>query len=173
MTQAELAHRRGTALLDETDTQQTRYYAEILRCELGTLTVKGPQAGEIVGKSTFDRDGRRIIGVIGRDIIADSLVFGFDRERASITLTTLKALQDARRRDEVPVLAAAQPDPERRVVPLPRRLVEATIGGLRVHAARRSRREREPAERATWAEAKLRGADRELASIDEVGMPAP
>ena len=30
---------------------------------------------------TFDREGRRIHGVIGRDIIADSLVFGFDRDQ--------------------------------------------------------------------------------------------
>lgn len=48
--------------------------------QLGTLTVKGPKPAQIVGAGAFDAGGRRIHGVLGRDVIADSLVFSFERD---------------------------------------------------------------------------------------------
>src|SRR6185503_14257184 len=44
---------KGPARLDETDTQQTRFYAEILQLELGTLVVTQQQM-MVTGKSSFD-----------------------------------------------------------------------------------------------------------------------
>ena len=41
--------------------------------QIGTLTVKGPKPAQIVGKGTFDADGRRIHGVLGHDVIANYL----------------------------------------------------------------------------------------------------
>src|SRR5689334_331044 len=46
----------GPHLLDETDTQQPRFFAEILRWDLGSLTVQGPKSAQIVPPHTFDAD---------------------------------------------------------------------------------------------------------------------
>jgi hypothetical protein len=39
----------------------------------------------------YDTEGRHLSGVIGRDVLADSLVFGFDRDQGIATLSTVKA----------------------------------------------------------------------------------
>ncbi len=39
----------------------------------------------------FDSVGRRIYGVLGREVLADSLVFGFDRDRGIVWLKTAQA----------------------------------------------------------------------------------
>jgi hypothetical protein len=78
---------QGPHLLDEDDTEHPSFAAEVLQWQLGNLTVRNKSAFA-VKDGTFDRDGRRIHGVIGRDIIADSLVFGFDRDQGVMTLAT-------------------------------------------------------------------------------------
>ena len=50
----------GPRMVDESDTERNKFYAEILSWQLGTLTVQGPKPAQIVGKGTFDADGRRI-----------------------------------------------------------------------------------------------------------------
>jgi TonB family protein len=39
----------------------------------------------------YDTEGRHINGIIGRDVLADSLVFGFDRNQGIAMLSTIKA----------------------------------------------------------------------------------
>src|ERR1700691_1300668 len=58
---------------------------EIGDLELGTVGVA------VVPQHAFDADGRRIWGVSGSNVIADSLVFGFDRDRAVACLATKDA----------------------------------------------------------------------------------
>jgi hypothetical protein len=48
---------------------------------LGELTVATLSVGVNDRDGKFDIEGRRIAGVIGRDVLADSLGFGFDRDR--------------------------------------------------------------------------------------------
>jgi len=160
----------GPHLLDETDTQQPRFFAEILDWQLGTLNVKGPRSAQIVPAGTFDADGRRIHGVIGRDIIADSLVFSFDRDAGVVTLTTTKSFKPG---VTVPikysVLRSRIDNAE--VLPISRRLVTASLGGHRyalhvdlgaIPSQLRAR---------SWASAQLAESDAPLTLVDEVGMP--
>lgn len=159
---------KGPARLDETDTQQTRFYAEILQLELGSLIVTQQQM-MVTGKDSFDMNGRRIAGVIGRDILADSLVVGFDREHGLGYLTTVKAFTPP---PGATKLSWAQLDSRvqnAEVVPMPRRLVTATIGDKTFHmhldlgAAHSELRE------AAWPAAGLTGTPLRTATIDEVG----
>ncbi len=160
----------GPRMLDESDTQQNRFYGEILSWQLGTLTVKGPRPAQIVGKGTFDADGRRIHGVIGRDIIADSLVFGFDRDAGVITLATQKAFTPPAGASTFTYEKLDSQIQNVQTLPLPRRLVAATIGGQRfsmhvdLGAATSQLRPR------SWAQARITPSDAQLATVDEVGM---
>jgi hypothetical protein len=79
----------GPQLLDESDTQRTTMTAEVLKVSVGTLTVKS-RVFLISDVGAYNTAGRQVRGVIGRDILADSLVYGFDRDRAMGYLATQK-----------------------------------------------------------------------------------
>ncbi|HEU4730363.1 MAG TPA: pepsin/retropepsin-like aspartic protease family protein [Kofleriaceae bacterium] len=80
---------QGPTRVDETGAQQSRAYAELVDLKLGNLTVAHRQV-MMVPADFYNTEGRRVNGVIGRDILADSLVFGFDRDQGIATLTTVK-----------------------------------------------------------------------------------
>jgi hypothetical protein len=61
---AELRPVPGPPRLDETDTQRTRGYAELLGVEVGSLIVERREA-MVVARHTFDAGGRRVHGVGG------------------------------------------------------------------------------------------------------------
>ena len=165
-----LRTRKGPHRLDETDTQQPRFYAELLALELGSLIIERRDA-MIVKANTLDANGRRIHGMLGKDVLADSLVFGFDRDQGLAWLTTVKAYKPP------PGALAIKYDPLRsqiknaQVLPVDRRLVHATIGGepvtlhLDLGAAASQLRE------SVWDRAKLVPHDVQAAVIDEVGIP--
>ncbi len=69
----------GPRLLDESDTSRQTKVAEVPAMNVGTLTIKG-RIVTLNDDRAFATDGRDIRGVVGRDVIADSLVFGFDRD---------------------------------------------------------------------------------------------
>jgi Aspartyl protease len=77
---AGLTTSRGPTLLDETGAEQMRAYAELLDLQLGTLSVDR-RIVMLVPSGFYDTEVRRVNGVIGRDVIADMLVFGFDRDQ--------------------------------------------------------------------------------------------
>lgn len=160
----------GPRMLDESDTQQNRFYGEILSWQLGTLTVKGPKPAQIVGKGTFDAGGRRIHGVIGRDIIAESLVFELDRDLGTITLTTQKAFTPPFDAKSFTYSNFVSRIPYIETLPLPRRLVTASIAGqsFQMHvdfgAIASQLRPR------SWARAKIAAEDVQLSLPDEVGI---
>jgi hypothetical protein len=163
----------GPRMLDESDTQQNRFYGEILSWQIGTLTVAGPKPAQIVGKGTFDADGRRIHGVIGRDIIADSLVFGFDREMGVVTLTTQKAFKAPPNASVLSYSKLQSRIPNVETLPRSRLLVQANIGGASyaVHvdfgATTSQLRPR------SWPRAQLAASEAQLAVVDEAGMLRP
>ncbi|MDB4952647.1 MAG: hypothetical protein JWO36_216 [Myxococcales bacterium] len=168
VAQAELRTGEGPHLLDESDHNQPRFYAEVIDLKIGTLSIERRSA-MVVKKGTYDIDGRRVHGVIGRDVIADSLVFGFDRDHGIGTLTILKGFKpppDAIALKFQPLYSRAQAV---EVNVLPRHLVTATIGGQRfamhvdLGATASQLRDR------SWARAQLAPSDLRAMLIDEVG----
>ncbi|HEX3475108.1 MAG TPA: hypothetical protein VHT91_08705 [Kofleriaceae bacterium] len=81
---------RGPTLLDETGTEQMRAYAELLDLQLGTLSVDR-RIVMLVPSGFYDAEVRRVNGVIGRDVLADMLVFGFDRDQGIAMLSMPQA----------------------------------------------------------------------------------
>jgi hypothetical protein len=158
----------GPPRLDESDTQRVRAYAELTGLEIGTLIVERREV-MVMPSRTFDVTGRRIHGVLGRDIIADSLVFGFDRDRGLAHLVTQSSFRPPA---GVATLSYSELQPRisnAQVQPAPRRIVRATIGGeafpLHIDLGATSGQLRE----GLWAKAKLVGRDVQSAVIDEVG----
>ncbi len=118
---------KGPHRLDESDTQQVRFYAEVQGLHVGTLVVEKLSA-MVVKPGTYDIDGRQVRGVIGKDVLADSLVFGFDRDAGMgylVTTSTWKPPEgfSAMRYDLVDSKV-----PNADVVPLGRKLISATVG---------------------------------------------
>jgi hypothetical protein len=164
----ELRTRTGPKRLDETDTQQTRLYAELNGLEIGSLIVEQRDA-IIVRTGMFDTVGRRVVGVLGRDVFADSVAWGFDRDNGVAYMVTQKLFKPPP--DAQPIIYAELPSrvTNAQVVPPPRRLVDATINGEKVTmhvdlgAAASQLRDSE------WERMKLVPRELKAVVIDEVG----
>jgi hypothetical protein len=161
----------GPKMLDETDTQQNRFYGEILKWQVGTLTVQGPKSAQIVAQGTFDADGRRVHGVLGRDIIADSLVFGFDRDAGVLTLATQKGFEPPVGSTALKYSKLHSQVQNAEVLPVARRLVSATIGGQRFAMHLDLGAYTSQLRTRSWPKAKLVAKDAQLGVVDEAGMP--
>jgi hypothetical protein len=84
---AQLTTSRGPTLLDEAGSEQARAYAELLDLQLGTLAIER-RTVMLVPPDFYNTEARRVSGVIGRDVLADTLVFGFDRDQGIAMLST-------------------------------------------------------------------------------------
>src|SRR6185295_2433697 len=87
----------GPHRIDESNTGQTRVYAELLDLKIAGLTVERRDA-MVFPTGLYDTEalgsvtgGRHVQGILGRDVLAESLVFGFDRDHGVATLSTVKA----------------------------------------------------------------------------------
>ena len=170
--QAHLRVGEGPHMIDESDTTHPHFYAELLGVEIGTLTVD-KKSGLVVKDGTYNADGRVIDGVLGRDVIADSLVFGFDRDQGLVTLATHKAGRSPAgpgplmfvKYESVPSTLQAIEVP-----PPPRRLVKARINGqgysMHVDLGAKLSQLRERA----WGNAGLAATDAHLVTVDETGL---
>jgi len=78
---------------DYDDHSHPAWYAELTDFEVGNLTLSLVPVTILPKPGRFDEDGRRIHGVLGRTFIADSLVFGFDRDRGIAWLSTQQAFK--------------------------------------------------------------------------------
>jgi TonB family protein len=87
---AQLRTSGGPKIIDETDTGQIRLYAELIGLKVSGLTIARRDV-MLFPVGFYDTEGRHISGILGRDLIADSLVFGFDRDQGVATLSTTKA----------------------------------------------------------------------------------
>lgn len=161
---------RGPQRLDETDTQQIRFYADASGIEVGSLIVER-RSVMIVKLGTFDRDGRRIAGLLGRDILPDSLVFGFDRELGLAQLVVKKAFAPPEGAFKIPYELVPSQLPNIDVQPVSRRLAKAKIGPepftMHLDLGEPLSTLREP----LWAKAGLVEQPARAGSIDEVGVP--
>lgn len=91
-TDAGLLVGTGPRHIDESETGQARFYAELLDLRIANLAIDRRNA-MVFPTGLYDTEGRHINGILGRDVLADSLVFGFDRDQGIATLTTVKAFQ--------------------------------------------------------------------------------
>ncbi|HEY1812234.1 MAG TPA: aspartyl protease family protein [Kofleriaceae bacterium] len=77
----------STRLYGEDGERRIRFNAEVRDIQIGDLTIESRRA-IMVPHETLAATGRDIRGVLGRNVIADSLVFGFDRDRGIAWLQT-------------------------------------------------------------------------------------
>lgn len=178
----------GPRRIDETDTGQIRIYAELLDLQIAGLTIERRDA-MVFAPGLYDTEGRHLSGVLGRDAIADSLVFGFDRDQGIATLSTVQAFKPppgatairykAISSSSVAFVtsvgreqAAGQGDsqigiPQGSVVPVPRRLVTAQIGRARFAMHLDLGASVSQLAEAKWGRAGLVPADVQLRLVDE------
>jgi aspartyl protease len=162
----------GPPVVDESGTPQPVKYATITSVEIGSVIVES-RTVLVVRSGAFDSGARRISGVLGRDIIDDALLFGFDRDRGMAFLYERKGWQPPPGAQAIPFeLAPAVPTPTS-TLPIPRRLVKATINGeqftLHLDFGAIASALRQP----LWERAKLVSREVDVAGIDEVGVPHP
>jgi hypothetical protein len=161
---------RGPSRLDESDTQQIRFYAEVSGIEVGTLIVERRNA-MIVKLGTFDREGRRIHGLLGRDIIPDSLVFGFDRDQGLAQLVVKKSFKPPADAIKISYEVVPSQIPNIDVQPVSRRLAKATIAGETFAMHLDLGEQLSTLRESLWDKAKLTAQPARAGSIDEVGVP--
>ena len=161
---AQIPAHSGERLTDEHDTTHPIWYAQLPNLKIGTLDVSLMRVA-LVENHQFDADGRRIWGVLGRDVIADSLVFTLDRDRGVARLTTQETFTPP---------ANAQILPYKKLVSRTgssstRYLVAADIDGE--HADLHLDLGELPSQLAPrhWDAAKLQSLDWNMTLIDEVG----
>jgi hypothetical protein len=157
--------RKGPLRLDETGQPQPRMVVELRGIEIGSLVVERRDA-IVVRAHTFDSAGRRIHGVLGRDVLEDSLVFGVDRDLGVMQLIDAKAWKPP----AGSIALAFNPVAKNGAVP--RRVMKALIGEetfdlhLDLGAAASQLRDTE------WARAKLVAREGvEGVVVDELGTP--
>jgi hypothetical protein len=124
-----------------------------------------------VPRHAYDVAGRRIHGVLGRDVLADSLAFGFDRDRGLGHLVVQQSFRAPPGAAALPYAVLESRIANAKVPPGPRLLVRATIGGeqfpLHVDLGAVPSQLRE----GLWGRAKLVAHDLRTAVIDEAGTP--
>jgi hypothetical protein len=80
----------GPGRVDENGTVQTRAYTDVVELAIGDLKL-ARRTVMVVPANFYDTRGRHLNGVLGRDVIRSSLVFGFDRDQGIATLATANA----------------------------------------------------------------------------------
>lgn len=80
----------GRRMLDETDHSHPVKVGSVGALSLGNLTVRRVLVA-IHKPGTFTAAGRELAGILGRDVLADSLVFAFDRDAGMGYLATRDA----------------------------------------------------------------------------------
>lgn len=155
----------GPPRYDETGGPQPRLYVEMQGLEVGSLIVE-KQRAIVVKANTFDAAGRRIHGILGADVLANGVVFGFDRDAGIATLIEPRSFKPPPGAIALTYRDLAKPLPV-----AARRVVDAKIGEvtlpmhLDLGAPASQLREVE------WTRAKLVSTDLDGALIDEVGTP--
>ena len=81
----------GPEEVTEADEKVRTFVAEIMKIKVGDLEVKNLKV-RVVNAGTFFSGGRVVRGILGRDVIADSLVFAADRDRGVAFLATQGSL---------------------------------------------------------------------------------
>jgi hypothetical protein len=113
------------SVIDEHGRRHKYVVAEVPKLQLGELVITR-RGMTTVDAHVLDRGGRRIHGLIGRDVLHESLIFGFDRDRAIGWLTTPKAFSTP------PTAVVIGFRDSARTSRFSRHLVETTVGNTPV-----------------------------------------
>ncbi len=147
---------------DQTDTTHPTFGRSLPNVKIGDLEISLLYA-VTWGRNMFDADGRRIYGVIGRDVIADSLVFGVDRERGIAWLSTQEAFKAPTGARELDYHKGVER------VSVVNDLVKTTINGKTYDLAVDLGRTQSSLRPGHWAEAGLEPQPASFTMIDQVG----
>jgi hypothetical protein len=168
VAEAKLRNGQGPHRIDEGGSQQIRAYAELLDFQIGSLTIDRRPA-MMIPVGLYDSRGRHVSGVIGRDVLADSLVFGFDRDQGIAMLTTTKAFRPPPSSVDIKYQAVSSRMLSVEVPPVPRRLASATINGaafsLHLDLGAKASQLRE----SRWVRAGLSPVPARFVLVDEAG----
>ncbi|MEZ4365375.1 MAG: hypothetical protein R2939_03695 [Kofleriaceae bacterium] len=157
----------GGRMLDESDTTRPTRFAKLRALRVGTLTVRKPLV-QVTPVGTFSTSGRILRGVLGKDVLADSLVFGFDRDRGLAYLATQQGFTPPTGAVQIgydivsSVLAVDIP-------PAGRRVTTASIGGTRLNLHLDLGEPHSQLRQALWAKAGLAAVPASATLVDEVG----
>ena len=153
----------GPPRYDETGGPQPRLYVEMSGLEIGTLIIERRRA-IVVKANTFDSVGRRIHGVLGADVLATGVVFGFDRDAGIATL-----VEDTAFKPPPGAIALTYRDVAKPLPVIARRVVQTTVGDasldLHVDLGTTVSQLRDP----QWQTAKLVARDLATSAVDEAG----
>ena len=163
VTRGEFRAQLGPRRVDEGDTSHPTFYAELTDMRVGDLSVSLVHVA-VSEAHAFDDDGRRIHGVLGRDVIADSLVFSFDRDRGVAWLTTQEAFQPPADASMIGYRKAWA-----RVQAVPRRLAKVNVDGHEVDLHLDLGEKVSTLVPQYWDKTGLRPIEWHLTMIDEVG----
>jgi hypothetical protein len=169
----------GPRLIDEGDTSRPTKVAEVPAMTVGTLTMKG-RVVTLHANGAYATDGRVIRGVIGRDVIADSLVFGFDRDAGVAFLATRESFsapatsmrigygREVMKRGDVEPTSLGGPTGT-----VPRRVATAKVNGsaVELHLDLGAVQSQLAADR--WKAARLAPVPYKASMIDEVATVRP
>jgi hypothetical protein len=116
---------------DEQDTSHPTIIADALTLHIGSDLTVAHHPLWVMHVGTFDANRRRIRGVLGHDIVADSMVFGFDRDKGVAYLSTPKVFTPpaGAASFHYHFLTSHLQGESVTIYPLGRRLTDATIGG--------------------------------------------
>ncbi len=136
--------------------------APLLDVEIGNLAISQLRA-LTWGTRMFDAEGRRVYGILGRDVIADSLVFTIDRDRGIASLQTQEVFK--------PTAGAKQLRYERIIneTTVDDARVAADVNGKRLSLALDFGRVASELREAHWTEATLEPVAAKLTVIDDIG----
>lgn len=164
----ELFVKLGPRLLDESDTTRPTRVIDVTNMRVGTLTISLTRV-MVHPAGTFAVDGRDVHGVLGRDLIADSVVFGFDRDAGMAYLATHDAFEPPAAAARVPFV---QVKPATRVADqgiLPRRVANVAINGVATRLHLDLGAATSQLHPAKWKRAKLVPVPFKAMTMDELG----
>ena len=167
----QISAKAGPRLTDENDVTHPTWYAPIPNIKIGTLEVSLMTIG-LVDDNQYDDDGRRIWGVIGRDVIADSLVFTVDRDHGVARLTVNdKYVPPANAQVLSYKKLLARPGSENApgILASTRYLVSTSVDGKQVDLHLDLGDNPSQLLARHWSDAKLQASDWTLSLIDETG----
>ncbi len=163
---AELVATKGPPIIDEAGIAQPAVYADVTGIELGSLVIERRDM-IVVKPGAFTLSGRLIQGVLGRDVLAESFVFGFDRDEGLGYLISPKSFKVPAGAIAVQFEPVLSRDANKALAA--RKVAKAVIGGetfaMHLDLGATASQLREP----LWERAKLAARELKSGIIDELG----
>ena len=153
----------GDSVMEASGGSHSPDFAATLSFRVGSLTVHG-QAAAVTDVGFEQVDGQPIRGVLGRNVFADSLVFGFNRDLGMGYLSTQEAFSPPANSSEIEYSVIRRGDGlERRVAPV---IIDGGKFNMHLSLSQGAGQLR----RSFWDALKLRITAVDAVSIDDTGI---